>query len=228
MTESQHDPIVGGVFDDAPVTAPNVTITDRGFKHLDPIRGGYGGETRVYESSAAEHPHIWLAISEPNDLTAWARGDESGGVKDAHNHLSLEAAKALRDQLAWLIENHYQIVHADIVDEPPAEDDPAVRAGLEAVSELIGTARTEPAGMAYIVGSIDAARARANWVPWWLQPVVRTEPSDEYYEGVRDGIRAHAIISDGELLVGALRKPIATVIAEVDAYQAQRLYWRFG
>lgn len=111
---------------------------------------------------------------------------------------------------------------------PLAEDDPAIRAALAAVSELVGTVRTDPAGMAYIIGAVDAARAQANWVPWWLQPVVRTEPSDEYYEGVRDGIRAHATISGGQLLVGALRRPIDKVLAEVDAYQAQRRYWKFG
>lgn len=89
-------------------TEPEFIITDRGFKHLKPIPGAYGGEVTVYESSAAMHPHIWLLVKEPNDLNAWARGDQSEGLHEAHSHLRIEDAEKLRDQLTWLIENHYQ------------------------------------------------------------------------------------------------------------------------
>lgn len=106
--------------------------------------------------------------------------------------------------------------------------DPALEAALLTVVHLIGTPVGDPDGLAMLIAAIDKARAEANWTPWWLKPVIPTTPSDEYYDGVRDGIRAHATWSGGEQLVGALRKPIATVIADVDTYQAERRYWRFG
>lgn len=107
-----------------------------------------------------------------------------------------------------------------------AEDDPAVAAGLAAAARLVGTFRTEPAGMAYIIGAVDAARAQANWRPWWLADA--DDLPDAYYDGVRDGIAAHATISGGELLVGALRTPIGQMYAKVDVYQRERKPWRFG
>jgi hypothetical protein len=83
-------------------------------KHYDPIFGAYGGEIRVYESSAASHPHIWVAIEEPVDLNAFAawsgpRDEYPGMMKEAHSHLRLEDAVRLRDQLTHLIDHHYQM-----------------------------------------------------------------------------------------------------------------------
>lgn len=88
---------------------PNIVLTPRGFKHLDPIPGAYGGAVKIYESSAAMHPHIWLSVTEANDINAWVRGDQSAGVHEALSHLRLEDAEVLRDQLTWLIENHYHL-----------------------------------------------------------------------------------------------------------------------
>jgi hypothetical protein len=67
------------------------TSTDRGFKHLPPIAGSYGGQVRVYESSAATHPYIWLNVDE------------------ATLHLTVEDATKLAEQLAYLVKNHYQV-----------------------------------------------------------------------------------------------------------------------
>lgn len=80
------------------------TITDRGFKHFDPIPSTYGGEVRVYESSAASHPHIWLDVKCPVDLNR-----PSGPSKEAVAHLRIEDAEILRDQLTHLIDHHYQV-----------------------------------------------------------------------------------------------------------------------
>ena len=74
-------------------------LTDRGFGHLPPIQGAYGGNVAVYESSAASGPHIWLCAT-PAEIEA---------NPDVTVHLSLESAEHLRDQLTWLIENHYQV-----------------------------------------------------------------------------------------------------------------------
>jgi hypothetical protein len=106
------------IIPDPPANPTHVEMSDRGFARLPEIPGSYGGVTRVYESSAAEHPHIWLAITEPVDLNEHgicmhygrALGDAGCdcGSKEAHAHLSIENATALRDQLTWIIDNHYQ------------------------------------------------------------------------------------------------------------------------
>lgn len=72
------------------------TITNRGFAHFEPVQSDSRGSVRVYESSAATQPCIWLN----------AVGYDGG---DATVHLPLGEVVVLRDQLTWLIENHYHI-----------------------------------------------------------------------------------------------------------------------
>jgi hypothetical protein len=83
--------------------APRVTFTDRGFKHMDPIPSEYGGQIHVIESSAAIGPHIWLTASAPANLN-----QPEGPAVDARLHLTLANAALLRDQLSFLVDNHYQ------------------------------------------------------------------------------------------------------------------------
>lgn len=71
-----------------------VTTSDRGFKSLEPITDAHGGTVKVYESSAAISPHIWVTIE----------GVE--GVSDSC--LTLEQAEELINQLRYLIDNHWQ------------------------------------------------------------------------------------------------------------------------
>lgn len=82
------------------------TVSDRGFRSFDGIpatmynylRGcevPVGETVRVFESSAADGPHLWVDITD---------GRTSIGA-----HLTLENAIVLRDQLTWLIEHHYQL-----------------------------------------------------------------------------------------------------------------------
>lgn len=73
-----------------------VTRTDRGFQHLPPLAGTYGDAVRVYESSAASGPHIWLSAES---------GDDGEGTVV---HLSAEAAWRLSEQLQLLVREHYQ------------------------------------------------------------------------------------------------------------------------
>ncbi|HLS44601.1 MAG TPA: hypothetical protein VK045_04135 [Ornithinicoccus sp.] len=73
------------------------TITDRGFRHLPVLVTGSGDRVRVYESSAADGPHLWLHATE--------RGD--AGIA-ACVHLDAEAAWELHEQLAHLLGHHYQ------------------------------------------------------------------------------------------------------------------------
>jgi len=79
------------------------TVTERGFRHMPDIPSTTGGHVRVYESSAASGPHIWIRTEQPSDLN-----DPSSDPVEAVAHLPLEAAEQLRDQLTALIANHYQ------------------------------------------------------------------------------------------------------------------------
>lgn len=72
----------------------NVSTSDRGFDHLPPIEGAYGGQVRVYESSSAEGPHIWLNAKDSTD--------------DATLHLTAADAVKLAEQIMFLIKHHYQ------------------------------------------------------------------------------------------------------------------------
>ena len=77
-----------------PTLAGQVKTSDRGFHSFALIaaKEGYEGWVKVYESSAASEPCIWVSTEEGPAV-----------------HLTLEKATLLRDQLSWLIENHYQV-----------------------------------------------------------------------------------------------------------------------
>lgn len=72
-----------------------VSTSDRGLVSLPPIPSACGGSVRVYESSAAAGPHIWLAANSP--IAPY------GTV-----HLSMDDALKLADQIRLLAANHYQ------------------------------------------------------------------------------------------------------------------------
>lgn len=78
--------------------------TDRGFIHHQEIESSYGGFIRVYESSAASHPHIWVRVKCPVDLN-----NPEGEMLEAVSHLTVENASILVAQLQHLLENHYQM-----------------------------------------------------------------------------------------------------------------------
>jgi hypothetical protein len=91
------------------------TISNRGFKHMDPVRNRNGGQVRVFESSNAMLPCIRLSVTCPAAFERIAHTD--GGLPmdmaEGSAELTLVDAEKLRDQLTYLIENHYQIVQAD-------------------------------------------------------------------------------------------------------------------
>lgn len=69
---------------------------------MEPITCAYGSEVKVYESSAASGPHIWLNVqTDVGVLTQQKPGEGTA-------HLTLEQAELLRDQLSHLISHHYQ------------------------------------------------------------------------------------------------------------------------
>lgn len=85
-------------------TPTEPVVTDRGFRHLPPVSSTYGGHARVYESSAALGPHVWLACVAPSQLN-----DPASPAVETHLHLTLAGAAALRDQLDYLVQHHYQV-----------------------------------------------------------------------------------------------------------------------
>lgn len=70
---------------------------------MKPVLSDYGGDVRAYESSAADHPHIWLTVTSPVDLN-----HPEGEMNAAVAHLRIEDAITLAEQLLFLIVNHYQ------------------------------------------------------------------------------------------------------------------------
>ncbi len=80
------------------------TITsDRGFDRLPPIPSTYAGDVRVYESSAADGPHIWLKATAPANLN-----EPEGRTVEAPLHLTAENAWRLAGQVMMLVSAHYQ------------------------------------------------------------------------------------------------------------------------
>lgn len=69
-------------------------LSERGFAQHDRIPGAYGGFVRVYESSAASAPHVWVHVV-----------DKACG---AVLHLTVENARQLAADLTDLCDNHYQ------------------------------------------------------------------------------------------------------------------------
>jgi hypothetical protein len=81
-----------------PTTTPRES--SRGFLHMDPIPSQYGGDVRIYESSAIDAA-IWVAVKCPKDLN-----QPDGPMIEAHAHISIEHASILRDQLNFLLCHH--------------------------------------------------------------------------------------------------------------------------
>ena len=82
--------------------------TDRGFKHLPPIpathAGRPAGRVMVYESSAANGPHLWISVEQPADRNH----PDNGEIIEASVHMTLEDAVKLAEQINYLAEHHYQ------------------------------------------------------------------------------------------------------------------------
>lgn len=98
----------------------NFDMSSRGFLQGKPIPSSYGGEVSVFESSAASAPHIWVEITSPTSLNDYAINKENyeGDWDVASAHITLENARVLRDQLDFLLENHYQLYNTYIHHSP--------------------------------------------------------------------------------------------------------------
>ncbi len=78
----------------------NIEFNDRGFAAFEEFDTTYGAKLRVYESSAALGPHIWLKAQQPEPK-------HSGQLDafDASVHMNLKQAEQLRDNLTYLIDH---------------------------------------------------------------------------------------------------------------------------
>ncbi len=75
-----------------------VSSTQRGFQRYDePWLDAYGQTISVYESSAADAPHVWVSIE-------GSRNMRNEGVRIAA-HLNVEQAEKLRRELSAFIDH---------------------------------------------------------------------------------------------------------------------------
>ena len=84
---------------DAMGAVVKVKRSDRGFAFLDELTTSYGHIIQVSESSAVR-PCIWLRIDGLDNTC----GDHPVRLSC---HIDVEDAEKLRDQLTWIIDNHY-------------------------------------------------------------------------------------------------------------------------
>jgi hypothetical protein len=69
--------------------------SDRGFLHMPALNDSYGANAvRVFESSSAIGPHLWLRVRDGGDTPV--------------AHLTAEQAWQLKEQIEYLLEHHYQ------------------------------------------------------------------------------------------------------------------------
>lgn len=74
----------------------------RGFAAMPDIPGEYGGYVKVYESSAALAPHLWLKVVSPVDAN-----EPLGPMDEAVLHMTAENAWRLAEQLQTMVREHY-------------------------------------------------------------------------------------------------------------------------
>lgn len=53
-------------------------VTDRGFRHMPEVWDDRRGRLRLFESSAADEGHIWLAVDEPGAAQDHHLADQVG------------------------------------------------------------------------------------------------------------------------------------------------------
>lgn len=72
------------------------TFTQRGFRHTLPVNGTYGGKVKVYESSAASEPHVWVAAEDEDE-------------REVCIHLTIDDAITYATNILRVCQMHYQL-----------------------------------------------------------------------------------------------------------------------
>lgn len=72
-------------------------FSERGFARFKTVTCEYGSEVKVYESSAASGPRVWLSI----DDSAWRSAAQKQKDCPGHSsaHLTLDQARKIRGEL---------------------------------------------------------------------------------------------------------------------------------
>lgn len=138
-------------------------ISARGFAHMQPLAGLYGGTVRVYESSSAEHDALWFHVNQDPESRLDKRAAE------ATLHLDMPTAMTLTEQIRALAAGRGYTPPAD--PEHPATWRDVVRAFRSWGWEWRGHAgpgRTaNPVGddgrPDRRLGSVTVTRARGRW-----------------------------------------------------------------
>lgn len=88
--------------------------SDRGFAHMPIVEGHITGEqVKIYESSAAVQARVWLRVMAPKN-----RNQPDGcNLNEAVVELDLYAVRDLRDQLDWMLANHYGLAPTGDADD---------------------------------------------------------------------------------------------------------------
>lgn len=96
---------------EALAVGPESTISNRGFRHFEAIQTD-GQEIRVYESSRADSPHLWLSVTGEaflREATRPCAGCEHGvATASVSAHMTIEQAGLVRDVLDAAIKQYYQ------------------------------------------------------------------------------------------------------------------------
>lgn len=77
----------------------SVSVSNRGFKHMEILETSYGHTIRCYESSSIE-PSVWMKVSSFHNTC----GDID---TELSVHMTIDQAEKLRDTLTFLIEEHW-------------------------------------------------------------------------------------------------------------------------
>ena len=76
-------------------------FSERGFAQFPPFTCSYGSEVRLYESSNASGPHIWLNIDDSRWRTPKQKAEDN--VNHSSAHLTLDQARELSNRLQTAI-----------------------------------------------------------------------------------------------------------------------------
>ena len=169
-------------------------VSNRGFKHYEAIKASQA-DVRVYESSAASTPHLWLSVTGDALLAVGTSYGASPGSVGAH--LTLEQAAAVRDVLDAAIAG---ALPARAMSAPCVIDRASYLAGYAAaLTDLNGALSMERARIMYAdmehAGSQSYDAAGYDW----LDPLLVDRPT--VAERASDAVTAHRQGREGSIYV---------------------------
>jgi hypothetical protein len=185
-------------------------LSERGFAHWPAITGDRDEIVKVYESSDASEPHLWVSIEGDAFLTGplvglvgvpWGRAPAEVAA-----HLTLDQARAVRDTLAAAIARSQRDLADESLNVALAAEEPPAKWQLREVGE-------------------DAVRR----MPWWRRPgkrqlvelAVRALPFDwaelrRLWFGRTDAGQAILVLTDWHVMLLDRRRSSTLALFAVD------------